>query len=59
MTVTKQTRLRALREALRDTRVTDGQVNPRLVESIQQSLAAEGYVYSDQAVREIGEGLAR
>jgi hypothetical protein len=47
-------RLSALREVTNDPRSTDGQLNPRMVKSIQQSLAAEGYVYSEETVREIG-----
>jgi hypothetical protein len=52
--VTRDTRLSALRELTDDPRSTDGQLNPRTVQSIQQSLAAEGYVYSEQAVRDVG-----
>jgi hypothetical protein len=57
--VTRQTRLSALRELVRDERSTNGQVNPRLVQSIQQSLAAEGYIFSEKAVRDVGERPAR
>ena len=52
--VTRDTRLSALRELIDDTRSTDGQLNPRLVQSIQQSLAVEGYVYSEESIRAIG-----
>jgi len=54
-----KTRLSALRELVRDERATNGQVNPRLVQSIQQSLAADGYVYSEKSVRDIGERVLR
>lgn len=57
--ITRQTRLSALRELVRDDRSTDGQVNPRLVRSIQQSLAAEGYDFTEKSVREVGERVAR
>jgi hypothetical protein len=57
--ITRQTRLSALRELVRDDRSTDGQVNPRLVQSIQQSLAAEGYDFTEESVREVGERVAR
>lgn len=54
--VTRKTRLSAL---VRDERSTDGQVNPRLVQSIQQSLAAEGYEFSESAIRAVGEQDAK
>ena len=57
--VTRQTLLSALRELLRDDRATDGQVSPRMVRAIQQSLAADGYVFSDASVRSIGEQVIR
>lgn len=58
--VTLQTRLSTLRQLVRDDeRSTNGQVNPRLVQSIQQSLAAEGYVFSENSVREVGERAVR
>ena len=57
--VTRQTRLSALRELVRDERSTSGRVNPRLVQSIQQSLAAEGYVFSEESVRAVGERVPR
>ncbi len=46
-------------ELVRDNRSTDGQINPRLVTSIQQSLAAEGYVSSEKTVRDVGERVTR
>ncbi len=58
--VSRTTRLSELREQLAaDTRVTDGQVNPRLVQSIQQSLAVEGYPLAEDVVRAAGERIAR
>ena len=57
--ITPQTRLSALRELVRDDRSTNGQVNPRLVQSIQQSLAVEGYVFTETSVRDVGERIAR
>jgi hypothetical protein len=57
--ISRQTRLSALRELVRDNRSTDGQLNPRLVTSIQQSLAAEGYVSSEKTVRDVGERVTR
>jgi hypothetical protein len=53
--ISGQTRLSVLLELIRDERSTDRQLNPRLVRSIQQSLAVEGYVFSEEAVRDIGE----
>jgi hypothetical protein len=53
-------RLSALRELVRDAAGSaNGQISPRLVQSIQQSLAVEGYVYSEKAVRDIGERASR
>ena len=57
--VTRATRLSELRYIADDSRTTDGQLNPRLVASIQQSLAVEGYVVSEQAVRAAGERVER
>ena len=57
--ITRDTRLSALRELAKDPRTTNGQINPRLVKSIQQSLAVEGYVYSEQSVRDVGERVLR
>jgi hypothetical protein len=57
--ITRQTRLSALQKLFRDDRATDGEVNPRLVQSIQQSLAADGYVFSEASVRKIGERVTR
>ena len=58
--VTRSTRLSELRQQLAgDTRVTNGQVNPRLVQSIQQSLAVEGYRLTEDIVRAAGERVAR
>ena len=47
-----QTRLSALQKRFQSDRATDDQINPRFVKSIQQSLAAEGYRVSEQAVRD-------
>jgi len=57
--VTRQTLLSALQELVRDDRATDDQVSPRLVRNIQESLAAEGYVFSEASVRKIGERVIR
>jgi hypothetical protein len=54
--VTRTTRLSELRRQLvGDTRSTDGQLNPQLVRSIQQSLAVEGYDVSEEVVRAAGK----
>jgi hypothetical protein len=57
--ISGKTRLSALRELVRDNRSTDGQLNPRLVTSIQQSLAVEGYVSLEKTVRDVGERVTR
>ena len=57
--ITRQTRLSALQKLVRDNRTTDEQVSPRLVRSIQQSLAAEGYVFTEASVRKVGERVSR
>ncbi len=59
LVISGKTRLSALRELVRDNRSTDGQLNPRLVTSIQQSLAVEGYVSSEKTVRDVGERVTR
>lgn len=59
MKVTGTTRLSELRDLVNDPRKTDGCVNPRMVSSIQQSLAAEGHVFSEEYVREVLERLER
>ncbi len=59
-TVTPATRVSEIRHRLLgDTRATDGRVNPRLVQSIQQSLAVEGYPVTEDAVRAVGERLEK
>lgn len=57
--VTRETRLSALRELVRGERSPSGEASPRLVQSIQQSLAAEGYVFSEKSVRDGGERVPR
>ena len=57
--ITRHLRLSELRKLVDDDRTTDGQVNPRTVRSIQQSLATEGYVSTEEAVRLVGERMAR
>ena len=52
---TRETRLSELRAMLHDSRRTDGQLNPRMVRSIQQSLAVEGYEFSEESVRDVGK----
>ena len=57
--VTRMTRLSEVRSQLvADTRSTDGQLNPQLVRSIQQSLAVEGYDVSEEVVRAAGKRIA-
>ncbi len=51
----RTTRLSVLRALVHDSRQTDDQLNPRLVTSIQQSLAAEGYEFSEESVLRVGE----
>jgi hypothetical protein len=51
--------LRGRKQLAADTCATDGQLNPRLVQSLQQSLAVEGYELSEDVVRAAGERLAR
>ena len=48
--VTSKTPLSVLREIVKQGRAPG---DPRLARSIQQSLATEGYVYSEQAVQEV------
>lgn len=57
--ITRQTRLSALRELLRGDLAASGRASSRLVQSIQQSLAAEGYAFSEKSVGDIGEQVLR
>jgi hypothetical protein len=57
--VTRSTRLSELRYVAEDSRTTDGQLNPRFVQSIMQSLAVEGYEVSEEAVRAAGRRVGK
>jgi len=57
--ITRETRLSELRQIVRDQRSTDERDGVRVVKSIQQSLAAEGIVCSEELVRKAGEKVRR
>ena len=58
-TISRESRLSTLVASLRRDRDAVGLINPRLVRSIQQSLAVEGYDVPEDEVRRVGEQVTR